>query len=40
VRAKVNTRKAEDLDARLDRLMKEIQELRREIHEGKGKQEK
>ena len=32
--------KAEDIDSRLDRLMKEINELRREIHEGKGKQVK
>jgi len=38
VRVKVGEkRKAEDIDARLDRLMKEIQELRREIHQGKDK---
>jgi beta-lactamase regulating signal transducer with metallopeptidase domain len=36
-RAKIKPDKTEDIDARLDRLMKEIQELRREIHQGKDK---
>jgi hypothetical protein len=36
-RAKAKPGKTEDIDARLDRLMKEIQELRREIHQGKDK---
>jgi beta-lactamase regulating signal transducer with metallopeptidase domain len=37
-RAKIKPDKTEDFDARLDRLMKEIQELRREIRRGKDKQ--
>ena len=35
--SKEKTRKTEDMDARLDRLMKEIEQMRKEIHESKEK---
>lgn len=37
---KGKVRKNEDIDARLERLMKEIEQLRREVRESKGKQAK